>query len=344
MIISAALPSVSTRWNPNPSEPRLQIVENQNIITALQNFKDISNPFYDFLSGRSITLEKLKAFSKRKTKLNGDHLTVSGSKADYSNAILEFDLDFISYLHKPLYVEEEIRVKRIIFSPMLSESPLEDDILSTIGTSLHVTQRMFRQLEPDKSIDIDLMSAILQLFIERDHKLRTSYRDMNYNKRSYEPFRKSLFHAILIDDCNQYYFDFGVDQLTETEYYRSYVVFKVDMCWKLVVVDYLNQKLLYVNPLRELQDQHKQYIKTVINNNYLALVIGEGHHCWDIEEYEHQYYDFLTAERILDSGIYMFIILYFIVQDIPIEFSKDIISPLVRLKLGCLLLVSELEF
>jgi hypothetical protein len=350
LMISAALPSVTNRWKSNSQESRLEVVENQDSILKIQHFKDKSKNYYESLLERVWTVKMLKFKASRKVKLGGGLLRVHGgkSKNDYVEGIKEFDLDFINYLNQPLRLEESTLVENQLFDPS-SSTALEETIVTTIG-NINISRKLLRELQPTCCVDNILMSAIVNLFIERDELVKSCHRDQHFKDRGYEDRKTTLFH--LFEDINNIRnSDLNIlpVSIDECPYHRSYIIFKTRQTeialssfhWAIVEIDFTEGKIYYIDPMGP-SDTSYVNIKGVVNEFYLPRIFG-GSFDWNMINYDHQYYDLLKHEKAEDSGLYVFLILYFLVQDIPIVFTRNDLD-LARYKLVYRLLSSKLEY
>jgi len=200
-----------------------------------------------------------------------------------------------------------------------------------------VTRSMFRQLQEGDVVDLDLMKLIVAMFQERDNSICRANHDQYMKKKNYHPLQRSLFHVCASVEEIASIVVFG-----DPNAYSSFIIFHHESKWKIIMLNISSKEIFFINPDNAVDDHWTLHsILRSINELYLPRLLGQDQYNWNMTRYEHQYYD--AMERDEDSGIYIFGILLFLVQGMPIVFQKQDIEQ-VRLKLGHCLFQGKLEY
>jgi len=220
---------------------------------------------------------------------------------------------------------------------------MDAEILSKIN-DLNVTRHILRQFYSVNLIKADCMNIVCEMFNKRDDRIWRSYNDVNQDSQNFENFKSSIFYGShfvesLISDPIRDNVDNNNSRpevLLHTAH-RLYLTYKsLDDAtdnWCLLIVDIPLKKIFYIDPkldINSLSIDDNNRVENLMEtfeialNPFLSRTITTYEENWECEIYPHINFSFLQND--FDSGVYIAVIIYFLVQDCPLTFQESDMS------------------
>jgi hypothetical protein len=320
-VLSAALNSVNSRFNTEHSNPRIYVVADVQLTTRLQLWTSNTVDYYNHLFARSRIMD-LQSVIKRKISFDGQTGSVGGNKDTLAKTIKDMDYSFVSIFQKQLssldleFIENAIGNSSIFDAISARENvvKIKDFLISRESLRAMVRTAMNREH----------INATIQLLRSRDSEIGLSHQHVNGNNRSYRSFVPSIFL-----DCSQTEMiisselKFDVRIIT---YYRVYFV--DDNNNNIIFVSLSDQTIYFINPSlgnSDIKDGPYEIYKRTIGKKIVQFLksnhIADSNIRFNLADYSYQYFE--RQEIGLDFGVYVYSILYFLVYEVPISFSRD---------------------
>ncbi|NNN21102.1 MAG: hypothetical protein HKL80_03765 [Acidimicrobiales bacterium] len=218
---------------------------------------------------------------------------------------------------------------------MKTDGTLEKTVV-TIGC-VKVKQKLLLNLRVGFAISAELMSVFVELLRRRNSEIAQAYASRFTDEPNLPPRKTSVFcdpsnvlqllsHPNTTDKCSI----FGAQP---TDIFRDifalYLPFCNNDCWSLLVIFTEQRKIYYVNPMvpnfSPFSADELSYFENAVNSFFFSQnILLPNDSRFTCEEYPYQYYE--TASEKVDTGVYLFLIMYFICETCPISFQQQEIS------------------
>lgn len=283
---------------------------------------------------------------------------MSGDKAELIASIKRRDLQFVVQICKELEPSNEFFVEERI-GPVLVASMVDLDFSVVTIAGQSVTKGMLRQFLPHRAIESNVMALSMQLFQDRDETICETHALVNDSRANYVKLRRSKFlpyscylklssGAATLDAIKAEYFA----DWSEVDY--CYIFFLVEAPgeelqdkWALLFVDMSISQIQYLNPRKNGEDPFTRATRQVcqefqdVLQPFLVQLMPDNQVEWKTSLTPTAFNPACTNEY--DTGMYVIVIIYFIVYKAPIHFEPDII-PMLRKKWAYWLLSTKLCF
>jgi hypothetical protein len=343
---ATAQDSVQTEFNLHPPDPRCYSLTDDMLQADVDNFRMRTNAFYERCKGTNLmTTKDIKSSLNRSISYVCDAIPTSGTvKRTLVTRMSVFAVSFISTIHRRLVATEENLVQTHLSCVTLPE--FLDGVVSVVNGP--VNKALFMQFDPNSVILLDLMGVMLNLLTKRDQRLRRAYDDKHRRTVDYTPRQPCCFYnSNFIHSLEQ-----GVDVLPIwAGAHRIYMTVKLDGAngddWALLFLDVDSKSVYYIDPRKTRHDPADQETTNrllrfqILINRVLPTTGLDASVLWRCEMYPHVFFDPLSNN--VDSGIYVFIILYFLCVPCPLAFAADDI-PKLRKTLAYYVLAGDLPF
>lgn len=235
------------------------------------------------------------------------------------NRIKIYASSFVTTIHRRLDRVEQNLVNDKL-SIVMTRDQLQVPVCCVNGAP--VSREVFADFSPGHTISEQLMETLLLLLRRRDYRIVQAYADKfrraeNYVARSkllfYNPefFRTIQQEVVDLPDWN------GV--------HRVFVTLKSPGFddWSLLLIDVDAKNMWFIDP-RQPPD-HALTVKlqeyAEVMNRLLTRMALNTSGPWRCERYPDQYFEALSND--IDSGIYLFAIMYFLCAPCPLAFSAE---------------------
>ena len=236
VLAAMAMPSVHTRFEPNPPHPRFQLNNAEVIQEARASFvAKIDVAFRAYLDGH--TQQVLRTLIMRMVSLDGrERYNRGGLKPTQVKNVIEWTTEFVMAFHRPFLPETVYLMDSILERPYDSEED-KDKVLYVLTPELAVTKRVLRQ----KMLCPVFINIIAALFQKRDAAITPSHSSINNMMVGYVMYAQSMFC-----DASVFLSDAIVDH---SEYgFAVFVPLLIEGLWSFVVWYKVLAKYVLVSP------------------------------------------------------------------------------------------------
>lgn len=341
-VISAAMNSVVSDFNVAPIfAPRLNSITDQTILRYLEQFRIATLAYYE----AAMTVTEVKILMRRKITFKGEILSTSGAKQVLNERRQRFDQYFISILHRTSYTGEEW-IDEILNEELTTDK--SENELCTVGEQ-SVTHSMIQQFLPGNAIHASNILVVRKLLELREVRVQGAHADVNREKDTYIKLKENYF---LLNDFLELIMDNPRNALLSTYFpqnmldisHKWFIMYPQRqnevLNWRLIVVCHSAKKIYFIDPKMprvgaDYENEMWGLYSTKINE------FMDPEHDYEYEVYPYQYYEAL--ENDFDSVVYLVIIIYFLVLEMPIYFTTDQV-PALRKKVAFWMLNEQLPF
>ena len=342
-VLTAAMNSVTTRFNPRPQLPRLIADPDNDVLKFCLDYEIKTQHVYLRMSSRDFTKAKLLEYIQRQIDYDGQRTSAKSlNKGDIVSRIKVYDKTFICLIFRNLLDTQSDFVDMKCSLPITTEEEQLEMVITSKANKddagVVLTRSHFRSLGyarcPEK-----VMDAVLDLFQLRDERICAAYSDNYDGEQGFQPRKRSLFIKSdfmnwLMDSespgtlsINDFVPDIATRRLEE--YYCLYFLLKESQGqMALVILEMSTKTIQYSNPCSPKVAPDGYLDKMLSKFKGISEKIGinfeaEG---WKIEVYPHQYYDAVQFHEEIGTEIEVLVILYFTVIGAPIYFTPTEIT------------------
>ncbi|KAJ1393052.1 hypothetical protein B484DRAFT_473076, partial [Ochromonadaceae sp. CCMP2298] len=193
-LFGAANACVRSTSNPEPPAPFTYFNLDGGVgVTAISRFTTDSQSYYDLVVKVAYTGAKQKALVLRKVDASGDRtIAVSGNKAEVGQRLMEWDVDIMRAIVKPL-----IRDEAEFTAGMVGDDPVGDDIIATTY-GVNIQRRHLWEFQLGKALSTFIVAQFVRLIKADDDRLCDAHRAFGGTRPGYIEVKKSFFADPLI--------------------------------------------------------------------------------------------------------------------------------------------------
>lgn len=216
-------------------------------------------------------------------------------------------------------------------------------VISTVGGT-EVRGNALRTFRPAEQLHLDMVNLVIQLFNDRDSRIKQACDDVNMGRRGYSQYKRSfyfgpqLFHQLMTDPMHSAL----PSDLANTFnlYFIIQTVMGTRSSWALIVVDLVHKAFYYFNPSRAhsgifepvtVPSNHTEFLSITFSahqisdalNRYLdrtsGVDRGEPWRCIPARTMV----GFELNEDDYSDGLYTITILYYLSYSLPMVFRRS---------------------
>lgn len=282
LALAACMPSVCSRFNPHPPNPRLYASSDQTVLQHLERFRNATTLYYANVLSQ-LTLPELKTILRRRARSNGQYDSLSGLKSTLLTRVKQSDESFVSVMYRSLpqdcyyFVIEKTQ-------NYLANSSMENEVAATItidSNKFEVSRKNIQEFAPGGTIGIRSMSIIMALFQKRENIRVEAVYNVHHNDNGFTPITPSVFLSpdiwgrLIAKDTE--YLQSVIPVAKVLEYYHVYIPICVDDqrdSWSLLIIEPQNKTITYYDPKVDtsVEEQSLNYLQRLDQN---ATVLQE---------------------------------------------------------------------
>lgn len=251
-------------------------------------------------------------------------------------------------IHRPLPPVDLRNVERNLFFHVESGSEVNNRVLCTLNSSVQIRGDSFRTLGPAQHVDADMMNGVCELFRKRDYQIKQSYDEVNSGHRTFRTYKPSIFchpqflRNLLRDPQHQ---TLQNHNQSLSNVYRIYCPVETNdglkLSWSMLVLDIHRKCFYFFDPATHSDlvalSLHQHSTDTESNMNYItysrtqivdalnvfleAQMSEDRGGRWNFATVNFPV-QYETNEDDFTAGIYIMTIVYYLVCELPIMFSR----------------------
>jgi hypothetical protein len=235
------------------------------------------------------------------------------------------------------YVDSEFRKD-------ISNQAIADQVLARIDygpLAVELNTAVLHQLKLAQPLSSQMMSAVWAMFEKRDLRICSAHKEVNSSNQNYELYKRSIF---MREDFMQALEENPESEFLLANYFEPEINFHNDVhrlyClvqnspgnddYSLVIIDFEKKRFYSIHPTWEINISQQLRDRNIILENklnqFLTLNLAfealRGNQPWPLMN-SFLKMKFPPNQTDFDSGIYVFLFLYFTVNDCPIIFDSD---------------------
>jgi hypothetical protein len=343
--IIAAMNCISSVLNPEPHAPRLLAQRDAVLIARLQNYGVRVEPYFDRPTTVSCLRDEIFYYCV-------DYDGVKTATSTMTKTLLlsyqkKWGKSFCSRFFRPLQTSSMSLVENTLSYQFENDTSASYEVASIDG--FRVTRKEIKSFNLGRALSPVCINAVLALFRDRDSRILTSYAEVNPDDIVERPLKPSRFLSLdfmesLMNDpasieIEKFFPQFDAHPFSH--YNRVYCPYLKDserQLYVIVILDVKLKKIFYVDPTIDKENPSRE------DTNFLAHLLpafnrlSTALHYEEFDTWEqavifpYQYYDRTALENLDSSGtvIHMFTILFFLVKNVPIFFTEDLVRDIFR--------------
>lgn len=348
-VLARANPSVVTEFTPNPPEPRTISVSDEYLESILDVFDRKCASYHASL--QILSKKALEMKVQRRVSYNGIvpsttgkcdisckfyliliSTTITGNKSALIQRIKTMDAGFLTGVFRPLVEGSQLLVDRVLAPVDLEE--LLDEFVCSINQTV-VTRRILHSFRPATNIQKDAMVVLLELLRKRDNRICVAHRDVNHRRSSRSTHLPSIFcqcdtlSAMMQSPTDLAWLRNQISLDSWKAAWEIYLPIQLENgVWNLLLIRTKDRKAFLFDPHYDIsKSEHRERFGVTLNSyssmlNTIMPEISAGatpNGSWQCEKFPFEFYEVL--ENDFDSGLYVFMIMYFLAMDCPLYFE-----------------------